>query len=81
MYVADFFVDFFLPETQTIIEIEGPSHFIAPSKQRNVTTEARYRILRKKGYNLILIPFYINELSKEADAPRLEDLLAPLDNC
>jgi len=56
-------VDFFLPEKQTIIEVEGPSHFIAPSKERNQTTESRYRVLIKKGYKLILIPFYINELS------------------
>ena len=73
-------MDFFLPEKQTVIEVEGPSHFIAPSKERNQTTESRYRILRKKGFNLILIPFYINELSKDAEAPRLEDLLSPLDN-
>jgi very-short-patch-repair endonuclease len=73
-------VDFLLPEKQTIIEIEGPSHFVAPSKERNQTTESRYRVLRKKGFKLILIPFYINELSKDAEAPRLEDLLSTLDN-
>lgn len=73
-------MDFLLPEKQTIIEIEGPSHFVAPGKERNQTTESRYRVLRKKGFKLILIPFYINELSKDAEAPRLEDLLSPLDN-
>jgi very-short-patch-repair endonuclease len=73
-------VDFLLPEKQTIIEVEGPSHFVAPSKDRNQTTESRYRVLRKKGFKLILIPFYINELSKDSEAPRLEDLLSPLDN-
>lgn len=73
-------MDFLLPEKQTIIEIEGPSHFVAPSKERNQTTESRYRILRKKGFELILIPFFINELSKDAEAPRLEDLLSQLDN-
>lgn len=73
-------MDFLLPEKQTIIEIEGPSHFVAPSKERNQTTESRYRVLRKKGFKLILIPFYINELSKDAEAPRLEDLLSTLDN-
>ncbi len=73
-------MDFLLPEKQTIIEVEGPSHFVAPSKDRNQTTESRYRVLRKKGFKLILIPFYINELSKDSEAPRLEDLLSPLDN-
>ena len=73
-------MDFLLAEKQTIIEIEGPSHFVAPSKERNQTTESRYRILRKKGFELILIPFFINELSKDAEAPRLEDLLSQLDN-
>lgn len=64
-----------LPEKQTIIEVEGPSHFIAPSRERNMTTESRYRILRKKGYKLVLVPFYVNELSNEKEAPRLEELL------
>jgi very-short-patch-repair endonuclease len=33
--IADFYVDFLLPEKQTIIEVEGPAHFIAPTKERN----------------------------------------------
>lgn len=33
--IAGFYVDFMIPERNTIVEVEGPSHFVAPSKERN----------------------------------------------
>jgi very-short-patch-repair endonuclease len=73
-------VDFLLPEKQKIIEVEGPAHFIAPSKIRNQTTEARYRILEKKGFTIIKVPYFVNEISTDPDQPsvRIEDLLNDL---
>jgi very-short-patch-repair endonuclease len=78
--IADFYVDFLLPEKQTIIEVEGPAHFIAPTKERNQTTEARYRILQKKGFKIIKIPYFVNEISTDPNYPsvRMEDLLEDL---
>ena len=63
--IAEYFVDFYIPEKNTIIEVEGPAHFIAPSRDRNITTRARYRILERKGYKIIKVPFFINEYSGE----------------
>ena len=67
-------------EKQKIIEVEGPAHFIAPSKERNQTTEARYRILEKKGYSIIKVPYFVNEVSNDPDQPtvRIEDILNDL---
>lgn len=71
--IAGFYVDFMIPERNTIVEVEGPSHFVAPSKERNQTTESRYRILRRKGYTVIPVPYFANESGE-----RLEDLLNEL---
>eukprot|EP00347_Sterkiella_histriomuscorum_P013146 403365837 len=84
-YFDEFFVDYFLPKSNTIIEVNGPQHYIAPSRELSQTTEAKLRLLRKKGYNLIEIPFFINErnhqsnqLSEDVSSPRIEDLLEQL---
>ena len=80
-FIADFYVDFLVPERQTIIEVEGPAHFIAATKERNQTTEARYRILQKKGFKIIKVPYFINEVGPDSSnepSVRLEDLLDEL---
>ena len=51
-----FNVDFYVPSKKTIIEVEGPAHFIAPHTnpyELNMTTESRYRILRKNGFKVV----------------------------
>lgn len=60
----DFHCDFYLPERNTIIEVSGPSHYIAPSRVENQTTDAKHRVLRAKGYKVINIPYFCNEGGK-----------------
>jgi very-short-patch-repair endonuclease len=73
-------VDFLLPEQKTIIEVEGPSHYLAPERVRNLSTEARYRLMQKQGYKVLKVPYFINELQTDMSKPtyRLEDILGEL---
>ena len=54
----DKYVDFVIENKKTIIEVHGPTHYIAPSKQLSMTSEASERILRKKGWNVLNVPFF-----------------------
>ena len=58
-----------------MIEINGPNHYIAPSREETGRTEAKKRVLVKKGWNVISIPFFVNHSEKD---PKLEDLLFDL---
>lgn len=73
-------MDFYIPETKTIIEVDGPSHYIAPSRELNQTSESRIRILKRKGYKVIQVPYFINEprMESEEGSIRLEDLLSEI---
>jgi len=43
------------------IEVDGPHHFYSPGKEENMGTIAKRRILEKKGWAVINIPYYLNE--------------------
>jgi len=73
-------VDFFLPDSKQVIEIQGPGHYIAPTHELNMTTEAKIRVLEKKGYQVIQVPYFINDprYSQEEQSHRLEDILSAI---
>ncbi|CDW82945.1 UNKNOWN [Stylonychia lemnae] len=80
-YFDDFFLDFYLPDYNTIIENNGPYHYIAPERILNQTTYTKLRQIKKKGYNLIEVPFYVNMTFDDGfKGPRLEDLLDNISN-
>ena len=60
-YFDDYYVDFYVPEYKTVIEVDGPPHYIAPEKVLTQTSLAKHRILRKKGYKVINVPFFISD--------------------
>lgn len=71
--VDDFFIDVAIPSKKIAIEVDGPNHFIAPSREYTMTSQSKHRILTKKGWKVISIPFFVNETS--SDAPKIEELL------
>jgi len=64
--------DFYLPEKNVAIEVDGPKHYIAPSRILNQTSEAKHRITKVKGMRLIAIPYFANTPGSNV---RLENLL------
>ena len=75
--IDGFFVDFFLPDLNTIIEVNGPAHYLAPKTELNQTSESRLRVLRSKGYKIITVPFFANDPTFP-NAPKVEDILDEL---
>lgn len=70
--IDDFFIDFVVPDKEIAIEINGPQHYIIPTKELTMTSEAKNRVLRKKGWKVIVVPFFAN---KTKDDPKLETIL------
>jgi very-short-patch-repair endonuclease len=68
-----FYVDFYLPEQNIIVEVEGPSHFLAPTRERNGTLEARYRVIERahKGVKIVKLPYFLNERGEK----RIEEII------
>jgi very-short-patch-repair endonuclease len=65
-------VDFAIPDKKIIVEVHGPSHYIAPSKELNMTSEAKKRLLEKKGWRVVIVPFFVNQSSSD---PKFEELM------
>lgn len=71
-YIDDYFMDFAIPDKKIIVEVNGPSHYIAPSKELNMTSESKIRLLEKKGWTVVIVPFFVNENPSD---PKFEELM------
>ena len=67
-------MDFWIPERKTVIEVQGPHHYIAPERILSLTSEAKLRVLKKQGQKVIEIPFFCNQVD-EKGSPKLEELI------
>ncbi len=67
MITDDFHCDFYLPEHGTVLEVSGPSHYIAPDRVLNLTTVAKHRVLRAKGLKVINIPYFSEQFEDLMD--------------
>jgi RAP domain len=52
-----FFADYFIPETNTVLECVGPVHYTIFKKRYQGTIELRYRLLEKQGFQLAFIGY------------------------
>ena len=52
-----FSLDIYVPETRTIIEIDGPHHFFRDTVTRTSSSVLKHKLLECMGYKLIHVPF------------------------
>jgi very-short-patch-repair endonuclease len=56
--LGPFTLDIYVPETRTVIEVDGPHHFFRDSVLRTSSSVLKHRILTSLGYRVEHVPFH-----------------------
>lgn len=49
-------MDYLFPDVKLIVERDGPDHYIKPAGEKHAISEYREKVLKKIGYDVILVP-------------------------
>eukprot|EP00808_Paulinella_micropora_P029769 g50910.t1 len=80
-------VDIGMAEHRVVIEVDGPTHFVAGSVESkrpkyNLTTLYKHRLLRAMGWRVVSVPFYEwQDRRPEERALNLRQKLREVDDC
>jgi very-short-patch-repair endonuclease len=56
--IGPFSLDIFVPESRTVVEIDGPHHFFRDSTLRTSSSVLKHRILESFGYHVMHVPYH-----------------------
>lgn len=76
-------VDFYIPKLKMALEVDGPSHFLSPTFEKNGTTRAKHRMLqniRNQDGEKVFDQFKYMTTSVIDDGPKMDQVIEEIIN-